>query len=86
MNNFGIKRTCDNCAEACAEKLPAWKCKALFRPSIDALKEKIREQQTEIERLKKIANIDELKKLLREHTAYLAAILRNRNDNLQTKE
>ena len=80
--NLGIKRTCDNCAEACADKLPAWKCKALFRPTEDALKNRIAELTREVELLKAIKDIDGLKKLLREQIAYLAMILRNRNDNL----
>lgn len=77
-DNFGIKRTCDNCAEACADKLPAWKCKALFRPSVDALKNRITELTSEVARLKKIKDIDGLKKLLREQIAYFAMILINR--------
>ena len=70
------------CAEACAEKLPAWKCKALFRPTEDALKNRIAELTREVEHLKAIKDIDELKRLLKEQIAYLAMILRNRNDNL----
>ena len=81
-SNLGIKRTCDNCAEACAEKLPAWKCKALFRPTEDALKNRIAELTREVALLKAIKDIDELKRLLKEQIAYLAMILRNRNDNL----
>ena len=81
-SNLGIKRTCDNCAEACAEKLPAWKCKALFRPTEDALKNRIAELTREVARLKAIKDIDGLKRLLKEQIAYLAMILRNRNDNL----
>ena len=81
-SNLGIKRTCDNCAEACAEKLPAWKCKALFRPTEDALKNRIAELTREVAHLKTIKDIDELKRLFRENIAYLAMILRNRNDNL----
>lgn len=77
--NLGIKRTCDNCAEECADKLPAWKCKALFRPSEDALKNRIAELTREVEHLKAIKDIDELKKLLKEQIAHLAMILRNRN-------
>ena len=82
-SNFGIKRTCDNCAEACAEKLPAWKCKALFRPSEDALKNRIAELTREVAQLKAIKDIDELKKLLRENTANLAMILKSKNDGLK---
>ena len=81
-SNLGIKRTCDNCAEACTYKLPAWKCKALFRPTEDALKNRIAELTREVEHLKAIKDIDELKRLLKEQIAYLAMILRNRNDNL----
>ena len=81
-SNLGIKRTCDNCAEACAEKLPAWKCKALFRPTEDALKNRIADSTREVARLKAIKDIDGLKRLLKEQIAYLAMILRNRNDNL----
>ena len=80
--NFGIKRTCDNCAEACFEKLSAWKCKALFRPTEDALKNRIAELTREVEHLKAIKDVDELKRLLKEQIAYLAMILRNRNNNL----
>ena len=80
--NFGIKRTCDNCAEACTNKLPAWKCKALFRPTEDALKNRITELTREVALLKAIKDIDGLKRLFRENIAYLAMILRNRNDNL----
>lgn len=80
--NFGIKRTCDNCAEACPERLPAWKCKALFRPTEDAFKNRIAELTREVALLKAIKDIDGLKRLLREQIAYLAMILRNRNDNL----
>lgn len=78
--NFGIKRTCENCAEACCDKLPAWKCKALFRPTEDALKNRIVELTREIKLLKAIKDIDELKRLFRENIAHLAMILRNRND------
>lgn len=81
-DNFGIKKTCDNCAEACCDKLPAWKCKVLFRPSVDALKNRITELTREVALLKAIKDIDELKRLLKEQIAYLAMILRNRNDNL----
>ena len=81
-SNFGIKRTCDNCAEACAEKCPAWKCKALFRPTEDALKNRITELTREVAHLKAIKDVDALKRLLKEQIAYLAMILRNRNDNL----
>ena len=81
-SNLGIKRTCDNCAEACAEKFPAWKCKALFRPTEDALKNRIAELTREVAHLKAIKDIEGIKKLLREQIAYLAMILRNRNDNL----
>ena len=81
-SNLGIKRTCGNCAEACTDKLPAWKCKALFRPTEDALKNRIAELTREVAKLKAIKNIDELKRLFRENIAYLAMILRNRNDNL----
>ena len=77
-SNFGIKRTCDNCTEACAEKLPAWKCKALFRPSEGALKNRIAELNREVAQLKAIKDIDGIKKLLRENTANLAMILVNR--------
>ena len=80
--NFGIKRTCDNCAEACAEKLPAWKCKALFRPTEDALKNRITELTREVAHLKAIKDIDELKRLFRENIAYLAMILKSKNDGL----
>lgn len=80
--NFGIKKTCENCAEACAEKLPAWKCKALFRPSVDALKNKINELNREVKLLKSIKDIDGLKKLLRENAANLAMILKSKNDGL----
>lgn len=82
IQNFGIKRTCDNCAEACTNKLPAWKCKALFRPTEDALKNRITELTREVALLKAIKDIDGLKRLFRENIAYLAMILRNRNDNL----
>ena len=82
MTNLGIKRTCDNCSEACANKLPDWKCKALFRPSEDALKNRIAELTREVALLKAIKDIDSLKRLFRENIAYLAMILRNRNDNL----
>ena len=81
-DNLGIKRICDNCSEACAEKLPAWKCKALFRHTEDALKNRITELTREVAHLKAIKDIDELKKLLKEQIAHLAMILRNRNDNL----
>lgn len=81
-SNFGIKRTCDNCAEACTDKLPAWKCKALFRPSEDALKNRINELNREIKLLKAIKDIDGLKKLLRENIANLAIILKSKNDGL----
>ena len=81
-SNLGIKRTCDNCAEACTEKLPDWKCKALFRPTEDALKNRIAELTREVAHLKAIKDIEGIKKLLREQIAYLAMILRNRNDNL----
>lgn len=81
-SNLGIKRTCDNCAEACTEKLPAWKCKALFRPTEDALKNRITELTREVAHLKATKDIDGLKRLLREQIAHLAMILRNRNDNL----
>lgn len=81
-SNFGIKRTCDNCAEACTEKLPVWKCKALFRPTEDALKNRIAELTREVTLLKAIKDIDELKRLLKEQIAHLAMILRKRNDNL----
>ena len=77
-SNFGIKRTCDNCAEACTERLPAWKCKALFRPTEDALKNRITELTREVEQLKAIKDINELKRLLRENIANLAMILINR--------
>ena len=80
--NFGIKRTCDNCAEACTEKLPAWKCKALFRPTEDALKNRIVELTREVAQLKAIKDIEGLKKLLREQIAYLAMILKSKNDGL----
>ena len=65
-SNLGIKKTCDNCAEACAEKLPAWKCKTLFRPTEDALKNRIAE----------------LTRLLKEQIAHLAMILKSKNDGL----
>ena len=77
-SNLGIKKTCDNCAEACLEKLPAWKCKALFRPSEDALKNRIVELTREVAYLKSIKDIDELKRLLKEQIAHLAMILINR--------
>ena len=76
--NFGIKRSCDNCAEACCDKLPAWKCKALFRPTEDALKNRIVELTREVAQLKAIKDIDELKTLLRENIANIAMILINR--------
>ena len=78
MMNLGIKRTCDHCAEACADKLPDWKCKALFRPTEDSLKNRIVELTREVEQLKAIKDIDELKTLLRENIANLAMILINR--------
>lgn len=81
-DNFGIKKTCENCAEACCDKLPDWKCKALFRPTEDALKNRIVELTCEVEQLKKIKDIDGLKKLLREQIAYLAMILKSKNDGL----
>lgn len=77
-DNFGIKKTCDNCAEACTDKLPAWKCKALFRPTEDALKNRIVELTREVAQLKAIKDIDELKTLLRENIANIAMILINR--------
>ena len=77
-SNFGIKRSCDNCAEACCDKLPAWKCKALFRPTEDALKNRIVELTREVAQLKAIKDIDELKTLLRENIANIAMILINR--------
>lgn len=77
-DNFGIKKTCENCAEACCDKLPAWKCKVLFRPSVDALKNRITELTREVAQLKAIKDIDELKTLLRENIANLAMILINR--------
>lgn len=81
-SNLGIKKTCDNCAEACFEKLPAWKCKALFRPSEDALKNRIVELTREVAHLKSIKDIDELKRLLKEQIAHLAMILKSKNDGL----
>ena len=77
-SDLGIKRTCDNCAEACADKLPAWKCKVLFRPSVDALKNRITELTREVAQLKAIKDIDGLKTLLRENIANIAMILINR--------
>lgn len=81
-SNLGIKRTCDNCAEACTDKLPAWKCKTLFRPSVDALKNRITKLTREVAQLKAIKDIDGIKKLLRENTANLAMILKSKNDGL----
>ena len=81
-DNLGIKRTCDNCAEACVEKLPVWKCKALFRPTEDALKNRIAELTREVAHLKAIKDIAELKRLFRENIAYLAMILKSKNDGL----
>ena len=70
------------CAEACADKLPYWKCKALFRPTEDALKNRIVELTREVAQLKAIKDIDGLKKLLKEQIAYLAMILKSKNDGL----
>lgn len=81
-DSLGIKKTCENCAEACCDKLPAWKCKVLFRPSVDALKNKINELNREVKLLKSIKDIDGLKKLLRENAANLAMILKSKNDGL----
>lgn len=81
-SNLGIKRTCDNCAEACTDKLPAWKCKAFFRPTEDALKNRIAELTREVAHLKAIKDIDSLKKLLKKQIAYLAMILKSKNDGL----
>lgn len=77
-DSLGIKKTCENCAEACCDKLPAWKCKVLFRPSVDALKNRITELTREVAQLKATKDIDELKTLLRENIANLAMILINR--------
>lgn len=82
MTNLGIKRTCDNCAEACTEKLPDWKCKTLFRPSEDALKNRIVELTREVAHLKSIKDVDELKRLLKKQIAHLAMILKSKNDGL----
>lgn len=81
-DSLGIKKTCENCAEACCDKLPAWKCKVLFRPSVDALKNRIAELTREVAHLKAIKDIDSLKKLLKKQIAYLAMILKSKNDGL----
>lgn len=70
-DNFGIKKTCENCAEACCDKLHDWKCKALFRPTEDALKNRIVELTREVAHLKAIKDIEGIKKLLRENMQIL---------------
>ena len=78
--NLGIKTECANCREGCPQKLEKWECALLFSPSREALIQRIEDLQRRIKMLEELKDIEGIKREIRKHTAALANILRQREN------